>query len=166
VVSTIWTRFFELWTAWNQIVHGVNTNNYTTIQKSKLVDEIKELHSRWSSFCRSDLPFLISQHDDDAHKIDEFVKQNYVLTLRTWLRMWKPTFDDGAKLASSQAVLGTRMKTTQHKSHRNKNAYYVSFGASPTQFYSPRAAEFPSRNPNGWTRLRTIERSSKTGTVA
>jgi hypothetical protein len=107
VVSTIWTRFFELWTARNQIVHGVNINDYTTIQKSKLLDEIKELHSRRSTFHRSDLPFLISQDDDDAHKIDEFVEQNYVSTLRTWLRMWKPTFNDGAKLASTQAVMGT-----------------------------------------------------------
>jgi hypothetical protein len=107
VVSTIWTRFFELWTARTQIVHGVNINDYTTIQKSKLLDELKELHSRRSTFHHSDLPFLIAPHDEDAHKIDEFVDQNYVSTIRTWLRMWKPTFDDGAKLATTQAVLGT-----------------------------------------------------------
>jgi hypothetical protein len=107
VVTTIWTRFFELWATRNQIVHGVNINDYTSIQKAKLLDEIRELHSRRASFHRSDLPFLIAQHDDDAHKIDEFVEQNYVSTLRTWLRMWKPTFEDGAKLASAQAVLGT-----------------------------------------------------------
>jgi hypothetical protein len=107
VVTTIWTRFFELWTTRNQIVHGVNINDYTTIQKSKLLDEIKELHSRRASFHRSDLPFLIAQHDDDSHKIDEFVDQNYVSTLRTWLRMWKPAFNDGAKLAAAQAVVGT-----------------------------------------------------------
>jgi hypothetical protein len=60
VVSMIWTRFFELWTARNQIVHGVNINDFTTIQKSKLLDEIKELHSRRASFHWSDLPFLIA----------------------------------------------------------------------------------------------------------
>jgi hypothetical protein len=107
VVSTLWTRFFELWDARNRIVHGVNINDFTAIQKSKLLDEIKELHSRRDSFHRSDLPFLLAQNDDETHKIEEFVDQNYVSTLRTWLRMWKPTFADGAKLASAQAVLGT-----------------------------------------------------------
>jgi hypothetical protein len=107
VVSTIWMRFFELWNARNQIVHGVHLNDVTVIQKSKLLDELRELHSRRASFHRSDLPFLIAQHDDEAHKIDEFVAQNYVSTLRTWLRMWKPTFAAGAKLAAAQAVSGT-----------------------------------------------------------
>jgi hypothetical protein len=107
VISTIWTRFFELWDARNKIVHGVNINDFTAIQKSKLLDEIKELHSRRASFHRSDLPFLLAQTDEETHKIEEFVDQNYVSTLRTWLRMWKPTFTEGAKLASAQAVLGT-----------------------------------------------------------
>jgi hypothetical protein len=107
VISTLWTRFFELWYARNQIVHGVNILDYTIIQKSKLLDELKELHSRRASFHRSDLPFLIAQNDAEIHKLDEFVEQNYVSTLRTWLRMWKPTFAAGAKLASAQAVQGT-----------------------------------------------------------
>jgi hypothetical protein len=34
VVFTIWTRFFELWDARNKIVHGVNINDYTAIQKA------------------------------------------------------------------------------------------------------------------------------------
>jgi hypothetical protein len=106
VVSTIWTRFFELWDARNKIVHGVNINDYTAIQKATLLDKIKDLHSRRNSFHRSDLPFLIAQNDDDNHKLDEFVETNYVSTIRTWLRMWTPTFVDGAKLASAQAVSG------------------------------------------------------------
>jgi hypothetical protein len=57
VVSTIWTRFFELWDGRNKIVHGVNINDYTTIQKAKLLDELKDLHSRRDSFHRSDFPF-------------------------------------------------------------------------------------------------------------
>jgi hypothetical protein len=81
VISTLWTRFFELWYARNQVVHGVNILDYTIIQKSKLLDEIKELHSRCDSFHRSDLPFLIAQNDAEIHKIDEFVEQNYVSTL-------------------------------------------------------------------------------------
>ncbi len=107
MVSTIWTRFFELWDARNKIVHGVNINDYTAIQKATLLDEIKDLHSRRDSFHRSDLPFLIAQNDDETHKLEEFVDTNYVSTIRTWLRMWTPTFADGAKLASTQAVLGT-----------------------------------------------------------
>jgi hypothetical protein len=107
VISALWTRFLELWDARNKIVHGVNIHDYTVIQKSQLLDEIKELHSRRASFHRSDLPFLIAQTDAEAHKIDDFVDRNYVSTLRTWLRMWKPTFADGAKLAAEQAVSGT-----------------------------------------------------------
>jgi hypothetical protein len=106
VVSTIWTRFFELWDARNKIVHGVNINDYTAIQKATLLDEIKDLHSRRDSFHRSDLPFLIAQNDDETHKLEAFVETNYVSTIRTWLRMWTPTFADGAKLASEQAVSG------------------------------------------------------------
>jgi hypothetical protein len=75
-------------------VHGVNIHDYTAIQKATLLDEIKDLHSRRDSFHRSDLPFLIAQNDDETH------------TIRTWLRMWTPTFADGAKLASEQAVSG------------------------------------------------------------
>jgi hypothetical protein len=88
-------------------VHGVNINDCTAIQKATLLDEIKDLHSRRASFHRSDLPFLIAQNEDESHKLEEFVDKNYVSTIRTWLRRWKPTFADGAKLASEQAVLGT-----------------------------------------------------------
>jgi hypothetical protein len=106
VVSTIWTRFFELRDANNKIVHRVNINDYTAIQKATLLDEIKDLHSRPDLFHRSNLPFLIAQNDDQTHKLEEFVETNYVSTIRTWLRMWTPTFADGAKLASEQAVSG------------------------------------------------------------
>jgi hypothetical protein len=106
-VSTLWTRFFELWDLRNKVVHGVNINDYTTIQKAKLLDEIKDLHSRRDSFHRSDLPFLIAQNESETHKIEEFVDKNYVSTIRTWIRMWQPTFADGAKLAAEQAVVGT-----------------------------------------------------------
>jgi hypothetical protein len=88
-------------------VHGINIHDYTLVQKATLLDELKDLHSRRALFHRSDLPFLIAQNDDESHKIEEFVDKNYVSTIRTWLRMWKPTFDDGAKLAADQAVLGT-----------------------------------------------------------
>jgi hypothetical protein len=107
VVTTIWTRFFELWDSRNKLVHGVNINDYAAIQKAKLLDELKDLHSRRDSFHRSDLPFLIAQSAAEDKKLDEFVDQNYVSTLRTWLRMWKPTLEAGAKLASAQAVRGT-----------------------------------------------------------
>jgi hypothetical protein len=79
---------------------------YTIFQKSKLLDELKELYSRRKLFHQPDLPFLIAQDDDETHEIDEFVEQNYVSTLLTWLRMWKPTFAAGAKFASEQVVQG------------------------------------------------------------
>jgi len=69
VVTTIWTRFFELWNARNTIVHGVDINDHTAIQKSRLLEEIKDLHSRRESFHRSDLPFLIAQTDDETQKL-------------------------------------------------------------------------------------------------
>jgi hypothetical protein len=98
--------------------HRLNRNKWTPLPmphevsestdstKATLLDEIKDLHSRRKSFHRSDLPFLIAQNDDEPHKLDEFVETNYVSTIRTWLRMWTPTFADGAKLASEQAVSG------------------------------------------------------------
>jgi hypothetical protein len=106
VVTTLWTRFFELWESRNQIVHGVNILDSTAIQKATLLDELKDLHSRRASFHRSDLPFLLAQNETETHKLEAFVDTNYVSTIRTWLRMWTPTFADGAKLASAQAVSG------------------------------------------------------------
>lgn len=87
-------------------MHGININDCTAIQKAKLLDKIKDLHSRCHLFHQSDLPFLIAQNDAETHKIEEFVDKNNVSTLRTWLRMWKPNFAKGAKLASEQAVVG------------------------------------------------------------
>ncbi len=107
VVTTIWTRFFKLWKERNTIVHGVDITDHTAIQKSKLLGELKDLHSRRDLFHRSDLTFLIATCVDETHKIEEFVENNYVSTIRTWLKMRKPTFEDGAKLAAAQAVAGT-----------------------------------------------------------
>lgn len=125
VVTTLWTRFFELWTDRNTIVHGVDVSDYTAIQKSKLLEELKELHSRRESFHHSDLPFLIAQTDEDTQKLDDYVSQNYVSTIRTWLRMWTPTFEDGAKIASTQATHGTRNITDHfpvlHRVLRNRD---------------------------------------------
>jgi hypothetical protein len=80
-------------------VHGVNIRDYTAAKKATLLDELKYLNSRRVSFHRSDLPFLIAQNDDESHEIEEFVDKKHVSTIRSWLRMWKPTFADGAKLA-------------------------------------------------------------------
>jgi hypothetical protein len=79
----------------------------TAVQKSKLLAELQDLHSRRDSFHHSDLPFLIAPSDADTQKLVDFVDTNYVSTIRTWLRMWTPTLEDGARLASVQAVQGT-----------------------------------------------------------
>jgi hypothetical protein len=99
VVTTLWTRFFELWAERNNLVHGVAINDVTAVQKSKLLAELQDLHSRRDSFHHSDLPYLIAPSDADSQKLVDFVDTNYVSTIRTWLRMWKPTLlEDGARL--------------------------------------------------------------------
>jgi hypothetical protein len=107
VVTTLWTRFFELWAERNTLVHGASINDVTAVQKSKLLAELQDLHSRRDSFHHSDLPFLIAPSDADTQKLVDFVDTNYVSTIRTWLRMWTPTLEDGARLASAQTVQGT-----------------------------------------------------------
>jgi hypothetical protein len=87
--------------------HGVNINGSTAIQKSKLLVELQDLHSRRDSFHHSGLPFLLAQSDAKIQKLKDFVDTNYVSTIRTWLRMWKPTFEDGTRRASVQAMHGT-----------------------------------------------------------
>ena len=108
VIQTLWVAFFELWEARNQVVHGADLLQYKERQKTRLLSEIREIHSKRHLYMPIHRACLIAPDVEDTDRVDNFVERNSFYTVRNWVAWRRPMFLQSLKDAAANAVARMR----------------------------------------------------------
>jgi hypothetical protein len=109
MLTTVWRRFFVVWSECNDSVHG---NTHATRQAAlcqKITHKIHQWFYRRDQLLQSDrMDILQAKFGPTIETADAQIDKDPPHVSLNWLRMYSPILHDGIKLATATAIQGVR----------------------------------------------------------
>jgi hypothetical protein len=104
ILCLCWERFFTLWKARNAVVFGSTLTESRQSVVTKLMVELRALHSQRTQYRPCDVSFLMSPASPDDDRIfTETIRRQGASRVQDWLDTWKPYFRQSLQRAASAA---------------------------------------------------------------
>jgi hypothetical protein len=104
VLCFCWERFFTLWKSRNAVVFGSSITESRQSVVTKVLVELRALHSQRNHYRPCDVSFLMSPAATDDDRIfTDTIRRQGASRVQDWLDTWKPYFRQSLQRASAAA---------------------------------------------------------------
>ena len=108
MLDTIWTKWFQLWEARNEFVHGKTKTEKQERKRAEIGQKIRMIYENKKKYLPSEQRLL-------GDNVEEFIKTKGYTALANWERVWGPLFAKSAADCRIRALRGVRPIPTHFK---------------------------------------------------
>jgi hypothetical protein len=102
-LTILWTNFFCLWKARNELIHGHDLSSQQQAHHCCLCGKMEQLHSRHDQVLASDADVFIGE---TPVSLETFLTMSSASHIQNWIHVWRPMIISTIKAAQDKSLQG------------------------------------------------------------